>query len=835
MAYNPSMLRSESGAGRLRIAPLAAYASLVLALAGLYVMSRSHYLLFHSLIEISSISVAMALLFLALNSRSMIEDSSFTLLALGYLVVAGLDLLHTLAYRGMGVFPWVNSSNPATQLWIAARFAEVGSLLAFALALRKPRHWRMGWIGFGTVLSVVFASVAILALGWFPTCYVEGVGLTAFKRFAEYSIVAAISAVAWILWRNGKRLAPVVRRTLMWSLLFTALSELAFTLYTDVYGVFNAVGHLLKLVSFVFVYLGLIRIGFTRPQALMLSDLREERKRRRTAEDRYKLVVEHMKNAIAVYKATEDGNDFVFVEFNRAAEEIEGVLREEVLEKRVTQAFPGVEEFGLLEVLRRVYATGIPEDHPVSFYQDARLRSWRENHVFRLPSGEIAAVYEDVTAGVHAQNDLKKHHDVLRGVMSSVPSLVLLLDEAGERIQDANRSAARFLGITENALRGKELAGVLPEDLASQLRKLMEARLSKEDLLESLDRDSEGNRRWLGWGTFRFRGGTGIIGRDISDLVEAREYARSLFVQAADPMFILDMQGNHVDANPSAAALLGYDRAQLRTAAYMDVSAEPEASKAALHQLAEGDELPPYKRMLVSKEKEAIPVELHLSVLRDLDGTPTRILSIARDIRPRLEAEEKLRQSWEGAITAVGMSIESRDPYTAGHQRKVMQLAVAIAEELELPSETVQAIRVAALLHDIGKIAVPAEILAKPSKLSAAEKLLVNEHVEEGYKILREVQFPWPVADIVRQTHERMDGSGYPAGLAGEQIRLEARIIAIADVVEAIMSHRPYRPALGLDVALDEIGNNKGSLYDGRAVDACITVFTRGGFRFASE
>lgn len=766
----------------------------------------------------------MALFFLAWNSRSIIEDSSFTLLGLGYLVVSGLDLLHTLAYRGMGVFPWVNSSDPATQLWIAARFVEVGSLLAFALALRKPRNWRMGWIAAGVMPFAGVASAAILALGWFPTCYVEGVGLTAFKRFAEYSIVAVILAIAWILWRNGKRLAPVVRRTLMWSLFVTALSELAFTLYTDVYGVLNAVGHLLKLLSFALIYVGLIRTGFARPQALLLSELREEQVRRRKAEDRYKSVVEHMKNAVVVYEATEDSDDFVFVEFNRAAEEIEGVLREEVLEKRVTQVFPGVEEFGLLEVLRRVSATGIPEDHPISLYQEARLRSWRENHVFRLPSGEIAAVYEDVTAGVHAQNDLKKHHDVLRGVMSSVPSLVLLLDEAGERIQDANRSAVRFLGITENALRGKELAGVLPEDLASQLRKLMEARLSKEDLLESLDRDSEGNRRWLGWSTFRFPGGTGIIGRDISDLVEAREYARSLFEQAADPMFILDMQGNHVDANPSAAALLGYDRAQLRTIGYMDVSAEPEASKAALHRLVGGEELIPYQRTFVSRAGEEIPVELHLSLLRNLDGMPTRVLSIARDIRSRLEAEDKLRRSWEGAITAVCMSIESRDPYTAGHQRKVMQLAVAIAEELELPSETVQAIRVAALLHDIGKIAVPADILAKPSKLSAAEKLLVNEHVEEGYKILREVQFPWPVADIVRQTHERMDGSGYPAGLAGEQIRLEARIIAIADVVDAITSHRPYRPALGLDVALEEINGKKGRLYDREATDACISI-----------
>jgi putative nucleotidyltransferase with HDIG domain len=173
-----------------------------------------------------------------------------------------------------------------------------------------------------------------------------------------------------------------------------------------------------------------------------------------------------------------------------------------------------------------------------------------------------------------------------------------------------------------------------------------------------------------------------------------------------------------------------------------------------------------------------------------------------------------------------------RDPYTAGHQERVTRLAMAMAERMGLPADRVEGLRVAGLLHDVGKVSVPAEILSKPTGLSAIELALVRSHSEAGYAILREIAFPWPVATIVLQHHERMDGSGYPSGLRGEEILLEARILAVADSVEAMASHRPYRAALGIEEALAELARGRGTAYDVDAVSACLSLFTEDGFRW---
>ena len=198
------------------------------------------------------------------------------------------------------------------------------------------------------------------------------------------------------------------------------------------------------------------------------------------------------------------------------------------------------------------------------------------------------------------------------------------------------------------------------------------------------------------------------------------------------------------------------------------------------------------------------------------------------------ESEKKLRLSLLESITALAATVEMRDPYTAGHQRRVANLAVAIAKELKLPEEQVEGIHLASVVHDVGKIRVPAEILSKPGKLTRLEFNLIKEHAQNGYDILKTIDFPWPIAQIVMQHHERLDGSGYPQALKGDQTLIEARIIVVADVVESMLSHRPYRPALGLDAALEEITLNKGSLFDPAVVEACIRLFREQGFSFAS-
>jgi len=196
------------------------------------------------------------------------------------------------------------------------------------------------------------------------------------------------------------------------------------------------------------------------------------------------------------------------------------------------------------------------------------------------------------------------------------------------------------------------------------------------------------------------------------------------------------------------------------------------------------------------------------------------------------KAINNLQKARDGIIEAMGLTVETRDPYTAGHQRRVAEIARAIAMEMGLPMHQVEGIHMAGLIHDIGKIAVPAEILSKPGKITECEFGIIKSHPEIGRDILKKIDFPWPISQIVYQHHERMDGSGYPQGLSGNDILLEARIMAVADVVEAMASHRPYRPALGIDTALDEISKNRKVLYDPIVADACLRLFKEKGFKF---
>ena len=196
------------------------------------------------------------------------------------------------------------------------------------------------------------------------------------------------------------------------------------------------------------------------------------------------------------------------------------------------------------------------------------------------------------------------------------------------------------------------------------------------------------------------------------------------------------------------------------------------------------------------------------------------------------ERTAELQETLRGVIDALTMTVEYRDPYTSGHQQRVSDLASAIAKEMGFPKDRIMGIRMAGALHDIGKIAIPVEILSKPGRLSKTEFELIKNHSQVGYDILNSIKFPWPLSQIVLQHHERMDGSGYPQGLSGEDILMEARIMAVADVVEAMASHRPYRPALGIDKALEEVSTNKGKIYDTEVVNACLRIFKDKKFEF---
>jgi putative nucleotidyltransferase with HDIG domain len=248
------------------------------------------------------------------------------------------------------------------------------------------------------------------------------------------------------------------------------------------------------------------------------------------------------------------------------------------------------------------------------------------------------------------------------------------------------------------------------------------------------------------------------------------------------------------------------------------------------------------ERLRIEKELRLARIEIdHLvekrteTLARANDELHGQVLETRRSEEFLQSSLDRTERSLEGTFRALAMTLELRDPYMAGHQQRVANLAVAIAQEMGLAWEKSESLRFAGIIHDIGKIAAPLEIMAKPGRLTKSEYQIIKDHPRTSYDMIKDIPFPWPVAHIVLQHHERLDGSGYPEGLSGDAILPEARILAVADVVDAVCSLRPYRPALGIEKTLEEIRKGRGFRYDTRVVDACLKLFREGRFSFKKE
>ena len=325
-----------------------------------------------------------------------------------------------------------------------------------------------------------------------------------------------------------------------------------------------------------------------------------------------------------------------------------------------------------------------------------------------------------------------------------------------------------------------------------------------------------------------------------SNVAESELRYRRLFETAQDGILILDFDSGLIkDANPFITNLLGYTREELIDQELWEIGFIIDKTMA-------------LKAFTTIQEKgyvryENLPLRHKNGDIREVEfvsnayhvGGNKVIQCNIRDITEKKKLEEEnlkfqhlMSVSLHQMIETLANVIVARDSYTAGHQKRVANLASAIAAKLNLPLHTIEGIELSALIHDIGKIAVPAEILTKPSKLSDFELAMLRNHVQTGYDILKNINFPWNLGQIIFEHHERVDGSGYPNGLKGDSICEEARIIAVADTVEAISSDRPYRKSKGIEAALEEITMNRGILYDDRVVDACLDVFKEDHFEF---
>jgi PAS domain S-box-containing protein/putative nucleotidyltransferase with HDIG domain len=317
-----------------------------------------------------------------------------------------------------------------------------------------------------------------------------------------------------------------------------------------------------------------------------------------------------------------------------------------------------------------------------------------------------------------------------------------------------------------------------------------------------------------------------------------------LVEHVSDLLCLLDQDGTIQYISPSVTELAGYKPDEVTGHSFLEY-VHPEDRSIAVSAIGEVVKNPavPHTTELRFRKRcgNYLAVE---SIARSHLSNPSisGIIVSARDITERIQARQERRshefmieRGLQDTITAVAATIDARDPYTAGHQRRVAKIATKIAEELELSAKEIRGITLAASIHDLGKIKIPAEILSTTRRLTPVEYELIRSHAQAGYEILKDIAFPWPIAEIIWQHHEQIDGTGYPRGLKGDQILLEARIIAVADTIEAMASNRPYRAGLGLDAGLEEIQKKRGTSYCPMAVDACLRLFREKGYELPSQ
>ena len=481
---------------------------------------------------------------------------------------------------------------------------------------------------------------------------------------------------------------------------------------------------------------------------------------------------------------------------------------------------------------------------------------------------------EELVGSIVVLRDITEHKQSEEKLRASEEKNRLLVENASEGIavvQDgvlrfANRKLADFISYPLEEVINKPFGEIVHPDDRQMVMEHYVNRLKGEEVppvYQFRVIDKGGNTRWaeINAVLFNWEGSPAVLCflNDVTEskqadeaLQESERRYRLLAENALDVIWTMDMELRPTYVSPSITHMLGHsvDEAMARK---VEQSLTPASLEIALKALSEGlstadtntEGLCRSRTMeleMIRKNGSTIWTEVEASFLRNSDGQPSGIMVMARDITERKQAEEQLHQSFynlektlEGTIQAITLMVETRDRYTAGHQQRVTQLACTIAREMGLSSKQIQTIRIAGLLHDLGKIFIPTEILSKPGRLTDIEFAIIKTHPKAGYDILKNIDFPWPIADIVVQHHERMNGSGYPSGLQGEEITLEARILAVSDVIEAMASHRPYRPSLGLDRALKEVIDNKGVLYDSDVVDACLKVFVEKRFKLGEE
>jgi PAS domain S-box-containing protein len=621
-----------------------------------------------------------------------------------------------------------------------------------------------------------------------------------------------------------------------------------------------------------------------KPRELLgvLTDITERKRaeeRLIESESRYRGLFEMMENGMAVhevvYDAQGEAHDYRFLEVNPAFERLTGLGAEALIGRTVKEVMPGIEPEWIDDYLE-VARSGEPK-HFMRY--SAELDRYYGVVAYRNAEHQFVALFADVT---EQQKNEETIHNLAKFPEEN-PSPVLRITDSGtllyaneasailrqqwqlrndeplpdelfRKITEAREGDNQFLcnlgerwfsflirpvakggyinvygrEVTEEQRARQELVALnrVLHTLSEGNRTLVHAR-SEHSLLENICRvfTQEGDYP-AAWVMLPSAEGEGldchVVDGPLRSLLGQWDWQRVRYADHAHPMMHAYRQGANVIISRGGEEAAAYGLEQAMTEAEIaTVFLLPMRMDETVFGL-----IGVFSRL--PHETQGKELELLEELASDLAfGVQSHRTSLAHE-----EGMKRLHDAMMATVEAVSIALEKRDPYTAGHQNRVASLSVAIAREMGYSEERIEGIRLGSMVHDIGKISVPAEILNRPGRLSSDEFGIIKAHPEAGYDILKGVDFPWPIAQMVLQHHERIDGSGYPLGLKGAEITEEARILAVADVVEAITSHRPYRPSLGLDIALAEVERGRGSAYDPQVVDACLSLFREKDFEW---
>ena len=560
------------------------------------------------------------------------------------------------------------------------------------------------------------------------------------------------------------------------------------------------------------------------------------------SEERHRLVLDYA--ADAVLTADPEGH---FIYANEQAQKMLGYSSDELSGMSIPDITQPDEVEVALGIFEQVKALGHVRAEVKLKSRDGSVIPVEVNTV-RLPDGNYFGSFRDITERRLSGEKLKASEARYREMIEQNPLMCFELDSAGTVIS-VNNQAVSQLGFTAGELVGQPVTIVFPEYLHDAVRGQLDICIREPHRVhkwEIAKRRKDGSRLWVSETAIALREDNQrptilVMCENITErklgveaLQNSEAHYKTLFEQTLDYVLILELAAGEVpvivDASEAALAKHGYSRAELigKPISFLDKSMSEAELKERLSLVAAGGPIH-FEAEHQCKDGTSFPVDVamqHVAI-----GGKSLLYSVERDISDRKRTEKQiaeyirqLEESMQGTLQAVSNMVEQRDPYTAGHERRVGTIAADIGRELGWPEDRCKNLQLIGLVHDIGKISIPSEILSKPSRLTALEYELVKGHVERGFEILRDVKFPLPIAEIIRQHHERMDGSGYPQGLKGEEILPEARILAVADVLESMSSHRPYRPALGVEVALKEIVDHRGTGFDTEVVDALLRL-----------